>query len=100
MLKASKTCREGFSFYHVGEEAVCSVKAVKCQKQLSDFLVGSYSEGGFQRFLAVDVCWGRIQGPLRDLRVTSLEDCSVHWDQNKTQLSPGHIVGARELSGS
>lgn len=48
-LKASKTCREGFSFYHVGEEAVCSAKAVKCQKQLSDFLLGSYSEGGFQR---------------------------------------------------
>lgn len=54
----------------------------------------------FRRSLFVDLHWEGTRGPLRDLRVNSLEEYPRHRDQTKTELSLGHVASARELSGS
>lgn len=53
---------------------------VKTTEMALSFLRMHNSEGGFQ-VSACNTAWERTHGPLRDLRLASLEGCNAHRDQ-------------------
>lgn len=90
------------SFCYLGEQTVCSSLRLRSARDNSVWVFCGFItvREDFRRSLFVDLHWEGTRGPLRDLRVNSLEEYPRHRDQTKTELSLGHVASARELSGS